>query len=71
RIGITLSNKHKQLGRFGLQITAGPKAPEGTTEGPGTPQHVELDPGSDCTVEVDVATHQRGWLTLPRITIDT
>lgn len=71
RIGITLSNKHKQLGRFGLQITAGPKAPEGTTEGPGPPQHVELDPGSDCTVEVDVATRERGWLTLPRITIDT
>lgn len=71
RIGITLSNKHRKLGRYGLQITAGPKAPEGTTEGPGTPQHAELSPGSDCLVEVDVATHQRGWLTLPRITIDT
>lgn len=71
RVGITLSNKHRKLGRYGLQITAGPKAPEGTTEGPGTPQHAELSPGSDFTVEVDVATHQRGWLTLPRITIDT
>lgn len=71
RVGITLSNQHRKLGRFGLRITAGPKAPEGTTEGPGSPQHAELSPGSDCTVEVDVATHQRGWLTLPRITIDT
>lgn len=71
RVGITLSNKHRKLGRFGLQVTAGPKAPEGTMEGPGTPQHAELGPGSDCTVEVDVATQQRGWLTLPRITIDT
>jgi len=71
RVGITLSNQHRKLGRYGLRITAGPKAPEGTTEGPGSPQHAELSPGSDCTVEVDVATHQRGWLTLPRITIDT
>ncbi len=71
RIGITLSNQHRKLGRYGLQVTAGPKAPEGTMEGPGTPQHAELGPGSDCTVEVDVATPQRGWLTLPRITIDT
>lgn len=71
RVGITLSNKHRKLGRFGLEITAGPKAPEGTMEGPGTPQFAELGPGSDCTVEVDVATDQRGWLTLPRITIDT
>jgi uncharacterized protein (DUF58 family) len=71
RVGIMLNNRHRTLGRYGLQITAGPKAPEGTTEGPGTPQHAELAPGSDCTVEVDVATDCRGWLTLPRITIDT
>lgn len=71
RVGITLSNQHRKLGRYGLEITAGPKAPEGTMEGPGTPQYAELGPGSDCTVEVDVATDQRGWLTLPRITIDT
>lgn len=71
RVGLTLSNEHRVLGRFGLQITAGPKAPEGTTEGPGSPQDIELMPGSDCTVEVDVATTIRGWLTLPRITIET
>ena len=70
-VGITLSNQHRRLGRYGLQVTAGPQAPEGTMAGPGTPQHAELEPGSDCTVEVDVATAQRGWLTLPRITIDT
>jgi len=71
RIGITLTNEHRQLGRYGLQVIAGPKAPEGTTEGPGSPQDAELAPGSDCTVEVDVATITRGWLILPRITIDT
>jgi uncharacterized protein (DUF58 family) len=35
RVGISLHNAHRQRGRFGLLITAGPKAPEGTTEGPG------------------------------------
>jgi uncharacterized protein (DUF58 family) len=71
RVGITLSNQHRKLGRFGLQITAGPRAPEGTVEGPGCPQDAELTPGSDCTIEVDVAAPERGWLTLPRITIET
>lgn len=71
RVGITLGNQHRRLGRHGLQLTAGPRAPEGTTEGPGCPLDAELAPGSDCQVEVDVATTERGWLTLPRITIDT
>jgi uncharacterized protein (DUF58 family) len=70
-VGLTLSNAHRKLGRFGLLVTAGPRAPEGTTEGPGCPQDIELMPGSDCTIEVDVATVARGWLTLPRITIET
>ncbi|MFT3856641.1 MAG: DUF58 domain-containing protein [Aquabacterium sp.] len=70
-VGITLRNEHRKLGRHGLLVTAGPRAPEGTTEGPGCPQDVELTPGSDCTIEVDVATHQRGWLSLPRVTIET
>jgi uncharacterized protein (DUF58 family) len=71
RVGISLHNAHRQRGRFGLLITAGPKAPEGTTEGPGCPRDAELSPGSEQTVEVDVAAASRGWLTLPPITIET
>jgi uncharacterized protein (DUF58 family) len=71
RVGIALGNTHRKLGRYGLQVTAGHRAPEGTTSGPGCPQDAELLPGSDCVVEVDVVTSARGWLTLPRITIDT
>jgi uncharacterized protein (DUF58 family) len=71
RVGISLHNAHQQRGRFGLQITAGHKAPEGTTEGPGCPREAELSPGSEHTVEVDVAAPSRGWLTLPPITIET
>jgi len=71
RVGITLSNTHRKMGRHGLQITAGPKAPEGTMDGPGCPQDAELAPGSDCTLELDVVTTARGWLQLPHITIDT
>ncbi len=68
---VVLSNQHRKQGRLGLLITAGPRAPEGTRQGPGCPQDVELAPGSDSTVELDVATHQRGWLVIPRITIET
>lgn len=71
RLGITMHNAHRQRGRYGLTITAGPRAPEGTTEGPGCPRDAELAPGSEQMVEVDVAAPQRGWLRLPRITIDT
>ncbi|MEY2843160.1 MAG: hypothetical protein RI920_1197 [Pseudomonadota bacterium] len=71
QVGISLHNSHRQRGRFGLQIVAGPQAPEGTTEGPGCPREAELAPGSEQTVEVDVAAPTRGWLTLPPITIET
>jgi uncharacterized protein (DUF58 family) len=71
QVGISLHNGHQKRGRYGLQIVAGPRAPEGTTEGPGCPREAELAPGSDQTVEVDVAAPRRGWLTLPPITIET
>lgn len=70
-VPVVLSNRHKRQGRFGLLITAGPRAPEGTREGPGCPQDVELPPGSESTVELDVAAPRRGWLMIPRITIET
>lgn len=62
RLAVTLSNQHKRLGRHGLQISVDTRS---------MPQHVELAPGSEGTVEVDVPTLQRGWLTLPRLTIET
>ncbi len=71
RVGIVLSNQHQKRGRFGLWITAGPKAPADTMTGPGCPQSMELLPGSDASMELDVSTQRRGWLTLPRITIET
>jgi uncharacterized protein (DUF58 family) len=71
QVGVTIANTHRKRGRYGLQITAGPKAPEGTTSGPGCPRDAELAPGSEEMVEVDVAAPQRGWLALPPLTIDT
>jgi uncharacterized protein (DUF58 family) len=70
-VTIMLSNKHPKQGRYGLQVTAGTRAPEGTRTGPGRTQDAELTPGSDYTMELDVATTFRGWLTLPRIIIET
>ena len=68
---VVLTNRHQRQGRFGLLITAGPRAPEGTKEGPGCQQDVELAPGSECTVELDVAAPKRGWQVIPRVTIET
>lgn len=68
---VVLTNRHQRAGRFGLVITAGPRAPEGTQSGPGCPRDVELSPGSEAVVELDVAVPHRGWHVLPRITIET
>ncbi|HET8871751.1 MAG TPA: DUF58 domain-containing protein [Aquabacterium sp.] len=70
-VPVVLTNRHRKQGRFGLIITAGPRAPEGTREGPGCPQDVELAAGSESTVELDVEAPHRGWQVIPRITIET
>ena len=67
---VALTNQHRKQGRLGLQITAGPRAPEGTAR-PRLPTRCGTGPGSESTVELDVAASQRGWLVIPRITIET
>ena len=62
RLPVSLHNGHRRLGRFGLQIGVDALA---------APQQVDVAPGSEASVEVDVPTTQRGWLSLPRLTIDT
>lgn len=71
QLPITLINGHRQRGRYGLQITAGHKAPEGTLTGPGSPRDAELPPGGETSVTLEVATAQRGWLNLPPLLIET
>lgn len=71
RLPVALNNQHRRLGRHGLQISVDIRSlPRELVTG-ASPLQVELAPGSEGTVEVDVPTRQRGWLSLPRLTIET
>ncbi len=71
QLPITLVNGHRQRGRYGLQLTAGRKAPEGTLSGYGSPRDADLPPGGEASLELEVATLRRGWLNLPALLIET
>lgn len=62
RLPVALSNQHRRLGRYGLQVSAGTHS---------LPQFADLLPAQDGHVEMDVPTQERGWLSLPRLTIET
>lgn len=59
QVRMGLHNPHRRKGRWGLQIRV---------QG-GLPQDVEVAPGQDTVVELDVPALQRGWATLPRVTV--
>jgi uncharacterized protein (DUF58 family) len=61
RVGVRLSHTHPKRGRLGLQLRAG--------EHP--PVDAELLPRSEAQIELDVPASTRGWLALPRITLDS
>lgn len=68
QLPLQLGNTHRRLGRYGLQIWVDLRA---SRRPPAPPQGIDLAPGSEGTVYIDIPTTQRGWLTLPRLTIDT
>ncbi len=70
-VGIVLNSSNPRQGRFGLWITAGTKPPANATQGPVHPQSADLQAGRECPLELDIATQEHGWLTLPRIVIET
>lgn len=61
QVGIGLHNLHRKKGRWGLHAQA---------QG-GLAQPVEVAPEQDAVIELDVPAPQRGWLTLPRVTIES
>jgi uncharacterized protein (DUF58 family) len=61
QVGIGLHNPHPKKGRWGLRAQAQA----------GLVQQVDVGPGQDTLIELDVPAPQRGWLTLPRITLET
>ncbi len=60
-VSIGLHNTHRTKGRWGLQAQA---------QG-GLAQPVEVAAGQDAVLELDIPAPQRGWLTLPRVTIES
>ncbi len=71
RLPVALNNHHRRLGRFGLQISVDTRhLPRDLAQASPT-QHLDLSKGSEGSVEVDAPTVQRGWLNLPRLTIET
>lgn len=62
RLSVNLSNPHRRRGRYGLQVWIGE---------PALPGFADLPPGGEGHIEVDVPTVRRGWMTLPRLTIET
>lgn len=59
RLNISMRNASSREGRLGIQVFI-------LTGGE---HQVELPPGGDVTVTLDIPAGQRGWMTLPRITI--
>lgn len=71
RLPVALNNQHRRLGRYGLLISVDTRSLPRELAASSAPQHVDLPPGSEGSVEVDVPTLHRGWLDLPRLTIET
>ncbi|MCH8179652.1 MAG: DUF58 domain-containing protein [Proteobacteria bacterium] len=71
RLPVALNNQHRRLGRFGLQIGVDARSLPRGAGASSPPQHLDLPAGSEGSVDVDLPTTQRGWLTLPRLTIET
>lgn len=71
RLPVSLGNPNRRLGRFDVQISIDVRGAPGAPASATAPQHVDLQPGSESSVEVDVPTAQRGWLSVPRLTIET
>lgn len=73
KLNVILRNEHRKRGRWGLHIkprTAQRHGPEQAALS-ALAQPVEVLPGSDSAVELDVPAARRGWLDLPRITVDS
>lgn len=61
QLGVGLHNPHRTHGRWGLQAQA---------QG-GLPQQLEVAARQDTVIELDVPALRRGWLTLPRVTVES
>lgn len=71
RVGVVLAHPGHRRGRFGLELKARQAIAEGMSSNDEAKVECEVAAASESTVEVDVPAIARGWLELPRLTLQS
>ncbi|MDE2400821.1 MAG: DUF58 domain-containing protein [Burkholderiales bacterium] len=71
RLGVVLTHPGTRRGRFGLRLKVSSLAEVGLTYEENTPFECEVSRGGEAIAELDVPAVHRGWLRLPRLTLES
>jgi len=71
RLGVVLGHTDKRRGRFGLELKVTRPIAAGIASHEEAKVECEVLPASESTVEMDVPAALRGWLDLPRLTLQS
>lgn len=71
QVGVILANPGKRRGRFGLALRISEASASGITSLDAAKVECEVEPASETTVEIDVPAIFRGWLDVPRLTLQS
>ncbi|MBA4108951.1 MAG: DUF58 domain-containing protein [Leptothrix sp. (in: Bacteria)] len=71
RVGVVLAHAGKRRGRFGLELRVTRPIAAGIASHEEAKVECEVGPASETTVEMDVPAALRGWLDLPRLTLQS
>jgi uncharacterized protein (DUF58 family) len=71
RVGVVLAHPGLRRGRFGLELRVTRPIAAGIASHDEAKVECEVGPGSETTVEIDVPAALRGWLDVPRLTLQS
>lgn len=71
RVGVVLAHSGLRRGRFGLELMVTRPIAAGIASHEQAKVACEVLPGGESTVEIDVPAALRGWLDLPRLTLQS
>lgn len=71
RVGVVLAHPGLRRGRFGLELRVTRPIAAGIASHEEAKVECEVAPGSETSVEIDVPAALRGWLDLPRLTLQS
>jgi uncharacterized protein (DUF58 family) len=71
RVGVVLAHTGLRRGRYGLELRVTRPIAAGIASHDEAKVECEVGPGSEATVEIDVPAALRGWLDLPRLTMQS